>query len=86
ALITLYSLPDQLLLHESSGTFISCTKMGEDYLLVINITTIKTVVAMIPHTLTLLSGAVESRYFLVEKSGMELARFGEEDIQPDNND
>ncbi|KAF8547154.1 hypothetical protein OG21DRAFT_1383712, partial [Imleria badia] len=49
AIVTLYSFPDPILLRESSRTFVSCTKMGEESLSVIDITTIKSVVAMIPH-------------------------------------
>ena len=82
ALVTLYSRPDPHLLHESFRTVASCTKLGEESLTVIQISAIQAVVAMIPHKL---SQAVdeENRYFLVEKSGMELARFGKED---DDND
>ena len=70
------------LLHESFRTVASCTKLGEESLTVIQISAIQAVVAIIPHKL---SQAVdeENRYFLVEKSGMELARFGKED---DDND
>lgn len=81
ALITLYSHPDPHLLHESSGTVISCTKLGEESLTVVQISTIQAVVAMIPHKLSVNE---ENRYFLVEKSGMELARFGDEDDDDDD--
>ena len=58
-------------------------KLGKESVTVIQISAIQAVVAMIPHKL---SQAVdeENRYFLVEKSGMELARCGEEDDDNDN--
>jgi hypothetical protein len=82
ALVTLYSHPDPHLLHASFETVASCTKLGEESLTVIQISAIQAVVTMIPHKL---SQAVdeENRYFLVEKSGMELARFGEEEEEDD---
>ena len=82
-LIILYSCPDPYLLHESFRTVASCTKLEEESLTVIQISAIQAVVAMIPHKM---SQAVdkENRYFLVEKSGMELAQFGEEDDDDDD--
>ena len=82
ALVTLYSHPDRHLLQESSGTVVSCTKLSEQGLVVIDISCIQAVVAMIPHKF---SPDSESTYFLVEKTGMELARFGmeEEDDEDD---
>ncbi|KAF8141643.1 hypothetical protein EV363DRAFT_1151144 [Boletus edulis] len=81
ALVTLYSDPDPLLLHESFGVVVLCTKLGEESLTVIKISAIQAVVAMIPHKPSV---DEENRYFLVEKSGMELARFGDEDDEDDN--
>ena len=81
ALVTLYSHPDPQLLRESFGTVVSCTKLGEDSLTVVQTSAIQAVVAMIPHKLSVNE---ENRYFLLEKSGMELARFGEEDDEDDD--
>ena len=81
ALVTLYSHPHPHLLHESFGTVVSCTKLGEESLTVIQISAIQAVVAMIPHKLSV---DEENRYFLVEKSGMELARFGNDDEEDDD--
>ena len=81
ALVTLYSPPDQDLLARSHGVLVSCTKLGEDSLCVIDVTSIKFVVAMVPHSP---SGILEDRCFLVEKSGMEIARFRAENDDDDS--
>ena len=47
ALVTLYSNPDPHLLQESTGIVISCTKLGEQSLTVVQISTIQAVVAML---------------------------------------
>ncbi|KIK23437.1 hypothetical protein PISMIDRAFT_100434 [Pisolithus microcarpus 441] len=78
ALVTLYSDPHPHLLERSYGVLASCTKLGEASLQVIDIPTIQSVVAMIPHH-PMIHGVGEDRYFLVEKTGMEIARFGTEE-------
>ncbi|KAI9463822.1 hypothetical protein HD554DRAFT_1999468, partial [Boletus coccyginus] len=50
ALITLYSHSNLQLLQESSGIVVSCTKLSEQGLVVIDISCIQAVVTMIPHT------------------------------------
>ncbi|KAI9450372.1 hypothetical protein HD554DRAFT_2006631, partial [Boletus coccyginus] len=65
-LIILYSHPNLQLLQESSGTVVSCTKLSEQDLVVIDISCIQAVVAMIPH---IFSSGRESMYFLVKKTG-----------------
>lgn len=78
ALITLYSDHHPYLLEQSYGVLASCTKLGEASLQVIDISTIQSVVAMIPHH-PRVHGVAEERYFLVEKMGMEITRFGSEE-------
>ncbi|KAI6004299.1 hypothetical protein EDD15DRAFT_2156968 [Pisolithus albus] len=78
ALATLYSQPDANLLDKSYSVLASCTKLGEASLQVIKISDIRSVVAMIPHR-PIIHGVAEGRYFLVEKTGMEIAHFGLED-------
>ncbi|KAI6139907.1 hypothetical protein EDD17DRAFT_1499927, partial [Pisolithus thermaeus] len=78
ALITLYSQPDVDLLKKSYGVLASCTKPGEASLRVIKISDIRSVVAMILHR-PIIHGVAKERYFLVEKTGMEIACFGLED-------
>lgn len=81
ALVTLYSHPHPRLLDNSYGVLASCTKLGEASLQVVKISSIQAVVAMVPHH-PVVNGVLEDRYFLVEKTGMEIARFGMEE----NND
>ena len=81
ALVMLYLPPDQDLLVQSHEVLVSCTKLGEDGLCVIDIASIQLVVAMIPHSPP---GILEDCYFLVEKSDMELARFGVENNKGDS--
>ncbi|KAI6001213.1 hypothetical protein EDD15DRAFT_2159002 [Pisolithus albus] len=81
ALVTLYSHPHPHLLEQSYGVLASCTKLGEASLQVVKISAIQAVVAMVPHR-PVINGVAEERYFLVEKTGMEIARFGSEE----NND
>lgn len=83
ALVTLYSLPQPELLALSYGALISCTHKGEESLCVIDVNTIQSVVGMIPHKPTLPNGQVEERFFLVEKTGLDIARCG---LQDDNGD
>ena len=82
ALVTLYSRPHPYLLEESYGTLVSCTKLGEESLCVINLTSIRSVVGMVPHHVNLPEG-LEERFFLVQKMGIELAHVG---ANPDDKD
>ena len=74
ALVSLYSLPDPARLANSFGTNISCTYEGDARLCVIDIKSIKSVVAMIPR---------QGRMFVVEKMGLDIAHLGglEEDLE-----
>lgn len=78
ALISVYSPPDAELLKFSHGTLWSCTHEGNDGLQIINVKTIKAVVAMIPHRPTLPSGITEDRFFMVEKAGLDVTLTGVE--------
>ncbi|KAG2067371.1 hypothetical protein BDR04DRAFT_952701, partial [Suillus decipiens] len=49
ALVTIYSLPDQALLRDSSNTFYSCTHCREAGLRVVRVPSTQSVVAMVPH-------------------------------------
>ncbi|KAL4077692.1 hypothetical protein J3A83DRAFT_4356622 [Scleroderma citrinum] len=78
ALITLYSDSHPYLLDQSYGVLASCTKLGAASLQVIEILAIQSVVAMVPHC-PMVHGIAKDRYFLVEKTGMEIAHFGLEE-------
>ncbi|KAG1727848.1 hypothetical protein EDD22DRAFT_830687 [Suillus occidentalis] len=89
AMISVYSRPDQQLLDLSHGTVWSCTHGGNRGLQLIYVNTITAVVAMIPHRPTLPSGVTEDRYFMVEKTGLDVTLMGvevEEDKQEDQED
>ena len=74
ALIRLYSLPDDSLLKTSSHTLAS-SKFSAEFV-VVHVKSIKSVVGMIPHHLTCPSGAVEGRFFLMEKPGLDISQLG----------
>ena len=74
ALVRLYSLPDQSLSKLSSHTLVSSTFLDE--FVVTQIKSIKSIVGMIQHHLTRPSGAVEDRFFLMEKPGLDISQLG----------
>ncbi|KAG1864466.1 hypothetical protein C8R48DRAFT_601816 [Suillus tomentosus] len=76
AVISLFSRPDNELLELSSHVVASCAYYGDDDIRVIDIKSITDVVAMVPHRPRLPSGAVEDRFFMVEKPGLDVASFG----------
>ncbi|KAI6148865.1 hypothetical protein BKA82DRAFT_936037 [Pisolithus tinctorius] len=78
ALVTLYSHPHPFLLEQSHGVLASCMKLGKASLQVIKISAVQSVVAMVPHR-PVVHGVTEDRYFLVEKTGMEIVHFGLEE-------
>ncbi|KAG2340367.1 hypothetical protein BDR05DRAFT_1002561 [Suillus weaverae] len=71
AIICLYSLPDEDLLQLSSQTIVSCSRLADIY--VVDVKQILSVVAMIPHTPTLLSGVTEACFFMMEKPGLDIS-------------
>ena len=82
ALVMLYSRPHPYLLEESYRTLVSCTKLGEESLCAIDLTSIHSVIGMVPHHVNLPEG-LEERFFLVQKMGIELAHVG---ADPDDED
>ncbi|KII83655.1 hypothetical protein PLICRDRAFT_32845 [Plicaturopsis crispa FD-325 SS-3] len=73
ALISLYSTPDTGLLAQSFNTLYSCQHQGDTALVVVDVQSIVSVVAMVPHRPVLQSGRVEDRYFVAEKPGLDVA-------------
>ncbi|KAG2063622.1 hypothetical protein BDR04DRAFT_982887, partial [Suillus decipiens] len=71
ALIQLYSTPNESLLKLSSQTVPSCTHLNE--FCVLDVNKILSVVAMVPHTLTLPSGATEPHFFMMERPGFDIS-------------
>ncbi|KIK77011.1 hypothetical protein PAXRUDRAFT_168111, partial [Paxillus rubicundulus Ve08.2h10] len=82
----LFSESHPELLELSHGTLMTCTLLGQPSLHLIDIKDILSVVGMVPHSLTLPSGVVENRFFVVEKSGLEIAHSGPEADDGDDND
>lgn len=69
-MVSFYSLPYQELLKLSYNTLLSCTH--EKDLKVIDVRSIRAVVAMVPHQ----PFPGELRYFVVEKPGLDVASLG----------
>ncbi|KAG1794298.1 uncharacterized protein BJ212DRAFT_1292067 [Suillus subaureus] len=76
AIVSLYSPPDAALLELSFGTVWSCKHQGDRGLHVVEIEQIQAVVAVIPHRPTLPSGVTEDRFFVVERTGLDVSMTG----------
>lgn len=74
ALVSLYSLPHEELSEYSHHTLLSCVYEGDACLQVVDIKSIMSVVAMVPHNP--FPGDPLDRYFVVEKPGLDVARLG----------
>ena len=73
ALVSIYSSPDPELLRVSHNTLWSCEYQGDSALKFIDVRTIKSVVAMIPHSPAIRGQEARDRFFLVEKPGFDVA-------------
>lgn len=74
AVVSCYSRPDRGLLEQSYNTLLSCTYDGDACVKVIEVESIKAVVAMVPHQP--FQGESTERYFVVEKPGLDVAVLG----------
>ena len=75
ALVSVWTLPDVDMLRESFNTVYSCVYMDQNYLQVIDVKTITSVVAMVP--MTPREGDRSSQFFLLEKPGLEITHLGD---------
>jgi hypothetical protein len=75
SVISPYSSPVQDLLIRLHGTLISCKYFGDRHLIVVDITCIKAVVAMIPHSPPGMDKDDEY-YYLVERPGLDVTDLG----------
>lgn len=75
ALVSLYSPPHAGLFEASNGTVLSCTYRGVANIKVINISSIVSVVAMVPHD-PFPNGDRQEQYFVAEKPGLEATVLG----------
>lgn len=82
ALVSLYSPPNYQLLEESYHTLYSCTYQGNEALKLVDVSTIQSVIAMVPHKLP---GSLELCFFLVEKPGLDVAQIAGH-VDEDNED
>ena len=71
AVVKLYSEPDPHLVRESSQVLAASTLL--DSIKIINVKTIKSVVAMILHKIVLASGVEGERFFMLEKPGLDVS-------------
>ena len=87
ALVSLYSDPDVALLRVSHNTLWSCEYHGDSALKFVDVRSIKSVVAMIPHSPAIGEQEARERFFLVEKPGFDIALIAgmEEGITGDGN-
>lgn len=79
AVVQLYSPAHQQLAADSFGTVLSCLPSQPGDLHIVDVNTILAVVGMVPHAPRLPTGETEDRFFVVEKSGLDVARTGPED-------
>jgi hypothetical protein len=75
ALVSLYSKPDIELLRVSHDTLWSCEYHGDLALKFIDVRSIQSVVAMIPHSPAIGGQEARDRFFMVEKPGFDVALF-----------
>ncbi|EIW75401.1 hypothetical protein CONPUDRAFT_65682, partial [Coniophora puteana RWD-64-598 SS2] len=75
ALVSVYSEPHAVLLGLSHGQFYTCIHTGDATLRLIDVKTIRSVVAMIPHKLTAFNDEM-TRYFVMEKLGLDVLTIG----------
>lgn len=69
-MVSLYSPPDERLFQLTHGTLIVCEYQSEQALIVINVKSILSVVAMIPFPF--IAGGNENQYFTIEKIGLDV--------------
>jgi hypothetical protein len=77
ALISVYSMPDLTLWELLHKTIKSCQYLADAQLVIIDVKTIRSVVAMVPHKVILPGKAVtEECWFVVKKPGLEAVEIG----------
>jgi hypothetical protein len=76
ALVSLYSAPHPKLLEVSHNMLWSCEYQGDSSLKFINVKSIQSVVAMIPHMPMIEGQQAGEHFFLVEKPGFDVAVIG----------
>lgn len=70
ALVSIYSPPNKYLLQCTNTTLVICRYQGEEALVVINVKSILSVVAMVPFPF--LVGGRDGQHFVIEKIGLDV--------------
>ena len=92
AVVSLYSLEDARLLAESLGAVWACRAQGDHSLIVIDVKTILTCVAMVPHSFPIREANLEDNiqlYLAMDKIGTEIGNMegtGNDDDNDEEND
>lgn len=86
AVVSLYGLENALLLAESSGTVWACQAQGDDTLVVIDVKTILTCIAMVPHTFVIPNTDPLQLFLAMDKIGAEIGNMGEAGDDSDDDD
>ncbi|ETW85806.1 hypothetical protein HETIRDRAFT_43206, partial [Heterobasidion irregulare TC 32-1] len=86
AVISLYSLENAFLLSELSGTVWACQAQGDNTLIVINVKTILTCVAMIPHMFSIPDANSLQLYLAMDKLGIDIGNMRGVGSGDDNSD
>ncbi|KAJ3996740.1 hypothetical protein F5050DRAFT_1799474 [Lentinula boryana] len=76
AMVILYGKPDEELLRNSSSTLWTCMHGGNGATMVISVKNVKSVVAMVPHSTSILGDGWKDRVFVVEKPGLDVVEMG----------
>ena len=79
ALVSIYSPPNQALLDASFNTLWSCTHQGDAGLKVVDVKTISSGIAMIPHSTHNFPADTMGHFFVVKKPGLDVAHMGGND-------
>lgn len=82
AVVSLYSPPDEYLLHLTYDTLCVCGYQGEDALTVINVKSILSVVAMVPFPFVV--GGRNNQFFMIEQIGLDVAETDDPIDDPDD--
>ena len=91
-MVARYSPPHAELLRLSYGTIWSCCLQGDEGLVLVDVRSIESVVAMVPHPAPIVPRGdqidVQGRVCVVEKPGLEVAHLGgvEEIIRDEENE
>lgn len=72
-MVSVYSDPHQELLQRSFHTVFACHHRGDNSLKLTEVSTIQSVVAMVPHQFPGINGTL---FYLIERPGLDIIRIG----------